>query len=136
MSIDSIKRLFVQNCVVLFVLLLVACDRKPKSMFVLRDKHETGIEFENTIFESDTFNVFEYDYIYNGGGVAIADFNNDGLQDIFFTGNMVPNRLYLNQGNFKFKDVTNDARVNVPGWICTCARQCRRTPPSEPTCFS
>lgn len=95
--------------------LVTGCNTAPDTLYILHSKDDTGIEFSNTIFESDTFNIFDYDYIYNGGGVAVADFNNDGLQDLFFTGNMVPNRLYLNEGDFEFKDVTSEAKVNLPG---------------------
>src|SRR5690606_5780605 len=75
----------------------------------------TGIEFNNVITESDSFNIITYEYIYNGGGVAIADFNNNGLQDIYFTGNMVPNALYLNDGGMKFKDVTAESNTGGEG---------------------
>jgi len=95
--------------------ILVSCNSSPKTLFELLPSDKTGIEFSNTIFESDSFNIFDYDYIYNGGGVAVADFNNDGLQDLFFTGNMVPNKLYLNDGEMKFKDVSDEAAVNVKG---------------------
>lgn len=90
------------------------CNNSTETLFVLHPSDKTGIDFSNTIFESDTFNVFTYDYIYNGGGVAVADFNNDGFQDIFFTGNMVPNKLYLNTGEFEFRDATDYAKVNLP----------------------
>lgn len=76
---------------------------------------QTGITFNNEILENDTFNILTHEYIYNGGGVGIADFNNDGLQDIFFTGNVVPNKLYLNQGDMKFRDVSEGAGINIPG---------------------
>lgn len=102
------------NTLFLFCLLVVVnCSEKPDTLFVLRDADETGVVFNNHIEESDTFNILTYEYIYNGGGIGIADFNNDGLQDIFFTGNQVPNALYLNQGNFQFKDITKSANVNV-----------------------
>jgi len=96
-------------------LALASCNPSPKTLFELLPSNKTGIEFSNTILESDSFNIFDYDYIYNGGGVAVADFNNDGLQDIFFTGNMVPNKLYLNNGEMKFADVSDEAKVNVKG---------------------
>ncbi|MGK7369525.1 MAG: VCBS repeat-containing protein [Candidatus Halalkalibacterium sp. M3_1C_030] len=67
----------------------------------------SGIEFRNTITEDESNNVLDYEYMYNGGGVAVADFNNDGLQDLYFTGNMVSNRLYLNAGGLKFMDVSD-----------------------------
>jgi hypothetical protein len=67
---------------------------------------KTNVTFQNTLTETDTFNYFLYTYMYMGGGVSVADFNNDGLTDIYFTGNMVSNRLYINMGNLKFKDVT------------------------------
>ena len=51
-------------------------------------------------------NILDYEYLYNGGGVAISDFNGDGLEDIFFTGNMVSNKLYLNRGEWSFDDVS------------------------------
>ncbi len=71
----------------------------------------SGINFENKLTENDSVNYFNYMYIYMGGGVAIGDLNNDGLPDIYFTGNMVPNKLYLNRGNLKFEDITEKAGV-------------------------
>jgi hypothetical protein len=75
---------------------------------------ETGIKFSN-IDETENQNVLAYEYFYNGGGVAAGDINNDGLQDIFFTGNMKSNKLYLNLGNMKFKDITRDACRSMEG---------------------
>src|SRR5690606_7102353 len=111
---DQYNLLFVMS-VILLSFLYAGCDPKTDTLFVLQDSGRTGVDFSNTIIESDTFNIFAYDYIYNGGGVAVGDFNNDGLQDIFFTANMSPNRLYLNKGNFKFDDVTETAKVNLQG---------------------
>ena len=97
------------------LLILIGCNNQPDTLFQLMLADETGIDFINTVEETDSFNILTYEYIYNGGGVGVADFNNDGQQDIFFTGNQVTNRLYINQGDFKFKDITGEANVNVPG---------------------
>ena len=72
---------------------------------------DTGITFKNTLVENDTINYFTYPYIYMGGGVSVGDINNDGLTDLFFSGNMVDNRLYLNQGGLKFKDITAESGI-------------------------
>ncbi|AEL24710.1 ASPIC/UnbV domain protein [Cyclobacterium marinum DSM 745] len=66
---------------------------------------KTGVKFQNKLIEDQHTNILTYEYFYNGGGVAIGDINNDGLDDLFFTGNMTPNALYLNQGDFKFKNI-------------------------------
>ncbi|MEX0882923.1 MAG: VCBS repeat-containing protein, partial [Cyclobacteriaceae bacterium] len=78
-------------------------------MFTELSSDESGIDFENYLTENDSVNYFNYMYIYMGGGVAIGDLNNDGLQDIYLTGNMVENKLYLNKGNLKFEDITHVA---------------------------
>jgi enediyne biosynthesis protein E4 len=101
------------------ILLLWGCKSGPKTQFELLSPEETGVEFANTISESDSFNIFTYDYIYNGGGVVAGDFNNDSLQDLFFSGNMVSNKLYLNKGDMKFRDVTDVARVGGQGKWCS-----------------
>src|SRR5688572_3452754 len=75
---------------------------------------KTGVTFKNTLDESRTSNVLTYEYFYNGGGAAVGDINNDGLEDIYFTGNKKPNALYLNTGNFKFKEVASAAGVSCP----------------------
>jgi hypothetical protein len=97
----------------LTLLVFSGCTKKKEALFKLLPSSDTGIDFINSIQETDSFNILTYEYIYNGGGVAIADFNNDGLQDIFFTGNEVPNKLYINQGDLKFKDISNKANINV-----------------------
>ncbi|MFZ1634532.1 MAG: VCBS repeat-containing protein, partial [Chitinophagales bacterium] len=77
----------------------------------------SGIGFDNVLVESATANVYLYQYMYNGGGIAAGDINNDGLTDLFFTGNMVSDRLYLNKGNLQFEDITKSALPNEPtGW--------------------
>jgi hypothetical protein len=80
--------------------------------FVELNPKDTHIEFKNELTESKEENIITYEYFYNGGGVAAADFNNDGLVDLFFTSNQKSNHLYLNQGNFKFKDITKEAGVS------------------------
>tara|TARA_Y100000385_G_scaffold216519_1_gene225486 strand:- start:6453 stop:9653 length:3201 start_codon:yes stop_codon:yes gene_type:complete len=77
-------------------------------------KNNTGINFENTLSFSERLNPYTYRNFYNGGGVAIGDINNDGLDDIYLTGNMVENKLYLNKGNFNFEDISLKAGVSCP----------------------
>lgn len=105
--------------VTLAVFILPACKQQEKHLFERLPSEDTGISFSNRILESDTMNILETEYIYNGGGVGIGDFNNDGLPDIYFTGNMVSNRLYLNKGDFKFNDVTDKANVTGEGKWCS-----------------
>ena len=85
---------------------LMNCNQPSDTLFKLLPASSTGVDFSNTITETDSFNILTHEYIYNGGGVAVADFNKDGLQDLFFTGNEVPNKLYLNKGDLQFKDVS------------------------------
>jgi hypothetical protein len=86
-------------------LLLFGCNGKTTLFKKLSSSH-TGITFNNQIPENDSVNIMDVENVYNGGGVGIGDFNNDGLQDIYFTGNLVSCKLYLNKGDLKFKDVT------------------------------
>jgi len=84
-------------------------------MFTLLAPTDTEINFKNILQETKEFNVFEYGYLYNGGGVSIGDLNNDGLSDIYFTGNMVGSHLYINQGNLEFKEIAKKAGVEAQG---------------------
>ncbi len=90
---------------------LFSCHKKPATLFTEITPAASNIHFSNDIQESKEQNILTYEYLYNGGGVAVGDLNNDGLPDIFFTGNMVPNKLYLNKGDLKFEDITKDAGV-------------------------
>src|SRR6056297_1878425 len=93
--------------VLLILSLAVATACSPEgNKFRKVPSSESGITFTNTITEDESNNVLDYEYMYNGGGVAVADFNNDGMQDLYFTGNMVSNKLYLNDGELRFKDLT------------------------------
>src|SRR4051812_10634827 len=78
-------------------------------LFTALPAKETHIDFNNEIKETENLNVLAYEYFYNGGGVAVGDINNDGLPDIFFTANLKPDKLYLNEGNCRFRDITNEA---------------------------
>ena len=97
-----------------FPLLFLSCKERH-TLFALVSSSHSGINFNNRIVENDTINPTDVVNIYNGGGVGIGDFNNDGLQDIFFSGNMVPCKLYLNKGEFEFEDVTDQAKVEGMG---------------------
>ncbi len=103
-----------------FIFLFAACGEKGgDQLFTKLTKSDTGINFRNILQESDEMNVLLYQYFYNGAGVAIGDVNNDGLPDIFFSGNMAKNRLFLNKGDLNFEDITEQSGVaKMEGW-CT-----------------
>ena len=105
-------------CTALLVLLVFASCTNHKTLFTLLPSSQTGIHFNNTIVENDSINPSDMINVYNGGGVGIGDFNRDGLPDIYFTGNLVSNKLYLNKGDFKFDDITDKAGVNGAGKWC------------------
>tara|TARA_Y100001980_G_C14556886_1_gene352414 strand:+ start:59088 stop:62345 length:3258 start_codon:yes stop_codon:yes gene_type:complete len=99
------------------IFLFGACSDTNEKLFSLVTPDESNVEFVNLLVENEELNIMKYDYLYNGGGVAIGDINQDGLEDIYFSGNMVDNRLYLNKGNFKFEDITEKAGVAASnGW--------------------
>lgn len=104
-------------------LLVLCCENAPEEtkatpkLFTLLSSNDTGIDFNNIIKDDKDKNIFAYANFYGGAGVGVGDFNNDGLQDIFFAGNMVPDKLYLNKGNLVFEDVTIKAGIkNFAGW--------------------
>jgi len=99
---------------ILFITLSLSCNRKHKLFEKIPSSH-SGITFNNEIIENDSINPLSVVNIYSGGGVGIGDFNNDGLQDIFLTGGMVPCKLYINKGDFHFEDVTAKAGVEGMG---------------------
>ena len=99
---------------------LSACRQDQSTLFTRLSPRESGIYFRNTLKEDDPdLSIMGYPYFYNGGGVAIGDINNDGLEDVFFTGNMVKNRLFLNTGNFAFDDISEHAGISPEKGWCT-----------------
>ena len=114
MSVSRISVVFLFTAF-LFGACKTAADER---LFAELESDQTGIDFNNIITESDTLNILSFEYIYNGAGVGIGDFNNDGLEDVFFAANMVSSRLYLNKGQFKFTDITTEAGVATKEW-CT-----------------
>jgi len=100
----------------LIIFLFLSCQRK-ETQFSLLSHKRTGIEFRNPIKEFPDFNTLGYNYMFNGAGVAAGDINNDNLVDLFFTGNFVGNKLYLNKGNFRFEDISEKAGISaVEAW--------------------
>jgi len=108
------------NRILAFALLITvaACQQNSDTYFKKLSSNHTNITFSNDLTVTDTFNAIEFEYIYNGGGVGAGDFNGDGLTDLYFSGNQVSSRLYLNQGNMQFEDITEQAGVGTDVW-CT-----------------
>ncbi len=112
-----------------FAVLFVSCEPEiekaeplaekvaPANLFALLSPQDTGVDFENTISENEEVNFLEWDAVYYGGGVALADFNNDGLLDLFFCGNQVDDAIYLNKGDLTFEDITHTSGIiEHAGW--------------------
>ena len=95
--------------------IIFSCNQKSSPLFIKIKTSHSNITFANEIIESDSINPIATEFLYNGGGVSMGDFNRDGLADIYFTGGMVDNKLYLNQGEMKFQDITVSAQVTGHG---------------------
>ena len=96
---------------IVIIVLVSSCKKKHATLFTKLTTNETGIDFKNELTETHKYNYFTNPYMYLGGGVSTGDINNDGLEDIFFIGNMVPNKLYLNKGDLKFEDISESAGI-------------------------
>ncbi|MBS1606317.1 MAG: VCBS repeat-containing protein [Bacteroidetes bacterium] len=104
--------------VIMAAAILAPSCKSKGTLFRQVSSSESGIHFNNRIDETDSVNIMDVSNVYNGGGVGIGDFNNDGLPDVYFTGNMVENRLYLNEGGFRFRDVTETCGAGGEGKWC------------------
>jgi enediyne biosynthesis protein E4 len=112
----TFSKLLIILCYVMFC--YGCANSSAPNLFSLVNASTSGIHFNNTITETETQHLITNEYTYMGGGVGIGDFNNDGLQDIYFTANQVSSKLYINEGNMKFKDITDAAGVATKDW-CT-----------------
>ena len=117
---------------ILFLLTFALFSCSESHRFELLDSRRTGVDFVNRVNDKDSLHVMNFEYIYNGAGVGVADLNNDKRLDIVFTGNVESPRIYLNEGNFKFSDITSGfedldqgqwysgvtfADINQDGWM-------------------
>lgn len=114
------KRVYNRVCTAIVMLvLLVSCKRENKEvpLFKVLDSGRTGLDFRNQLTPDGNFNLFRYIYFYNGSGIGAGDFNRDGYSDLFFGSSQGNNKLYLNQGQLHFKDVTQQAKIPADnGW--------------------
>ncbi|WP_051336273.1 VCBS repeat-containing protein [Aquimarina latercula] len=105
------------SCSLLLVIILISCKKdKERHFFELLSEKETSISFSNNLKDTPDLNILTYLYYYNGAGLAVSDFNNDGWEDIYFVSNQNENQLYINQKNFQFKEVTTNLLKDTNGW--------------------
>ncbi|WP_411031236.1 VCBS repeat-containing protein [Spongiimicrobium sp. 3-5] len=103
------------SCLILCILFIYACSKGDKAFQNLPNS-STGIDFSNDLSWDEDLHILNYIYYFNGGGVAAGDINNDGLVDLYFTGNQVSSRLYLNKGDLQFKDITETSNTKTTAW--------------------
>lgn len=118
MKISFNQYRFAHFSLLFFFMLALSCNENKTdapTLFKVLDHTQTGLDFNNVLTPTKQFNVFKYMYFYNGAGVGAGDFNNDGLIDLFFTSSQGDNKIYLNQGKLKFKDVTAEAKIPEDG---------------------
>ena len=105
--------------IIISLLFVLSCKPEEKAvntkLFTLLSPSVTNVDLVNQLTETEQFNMIKYLYFNNGAGVAAGDINNDGLVDLYFTSNQNPNKLYLNKGNLKFEDITEEAGVAGTG---------------------
>lgn len=101
---------------ILVFVVILGCSEHDNTLFTELSATQTGITFNNALVIGGEPSVLEFEYMYNGAGVAVADFDKDGLQDLYFTGNMVSNRLYRNLGDFRFEDITESSNTDTTHW--------------------
>ena len=118
-STDHFRNLLIKNIFSTAIMLITVLSAygQPIKIFEEVPSRRSGITFKNTVTENKDHNALTYENLYNGGGIAVGDINNDGLEDIFFISNMEYNKLYLNLGDFRFRDITESSGVKGrPGW--------------------
>ncbi len=118
-KIVCLKNVFYSGMMIFIIISFFGCrssvEKKKPPLFAVLENTQTGLNFNNKLSPTQQFNVFNYMYFYNGGGVGAGDFNNDGKIDLFFAANQGNNKIFLNLGKMQFKDVTEEAKIPEDG---------------------